>query len=275
MGLNSPFSHNIYLKGDTMTLVQTRPDHGVEHTGKYACYVRVSTDKQDVKNQMYGIKAYLNGGEHTIKWFKEEGVSAASDWYSRKELHKCFDYCRRTGATMVVYSLSRMSRRTWETLRFFDQEVSTGRIKLVVVDNPNLDHKTIGLLAGVYEMERQMIRDRTKASMNRIKAEIKEKGSYTSKAGNLITKMGNPEIVSKAAQKGREQQVKIADERARELWPIISNLLDSGYSIRAIARQLNEMKVPTPAKRRNSDLSKQTQWYASSVKNYVVRMADK
>ena len=258
-----------------MTLVQTRPDHGVEHTGKYACYVRVSTDKQDVKNQMHGIESYLNSFEHDTKWFKEEGVSAASDWHSRKELHNCFDYCRRTGATMVVYSLSRMSRRTWETTRFFEQEVKTGKIKLVVVDNPKLDHKTIGLLAGVYEMEREMIRDRTQAAMDCIKAEIAEKGSYTSKAGNLITKMGNPEIVSKAAQKGREQQVKIADERARELWPIISNLLDNGYSIRAIARQLNEMKVPTPAKRRNSDLSKQTQWYASSVKNYVVRMADK
>ena len=79
---------------------------------------------------------------------------------------------------MVVYSISRMSRRTWETLRFLEQEVSTGRIKLVVVDNPNLDHNTIGLLSAVAEMERTQIRDRTKASLNRIKAEIAEKGSY-------------------------------------------------------------------------------------------------
>ena len=255
-----------------MTLSQTRPDHGVPHTGKFACYVRVSTDKQDVENQMYGIKAYLNGGDHTVKWFKEEGVSAGSDWHSRKELHKCFDYCRRTGATMVVYSLSRMSRRTWETLRFFDQEVSTGRIKLVVVDNPTMDHKTIGLLAGGYEMERQMIRDRTQASMDRIKAEIAEKGSYTSKSGRVITKMGNPVAVEEAARKGRELQAKLADDRASDVWPMISNMLEQGHSLREIARQLNRMEVPTPSKRRNPDLSKNTEWYASSVSNYIKRM---
>ena len=254
-----------------MTLVQTRPDHGVQHTGKYACYVRVSTDKQDVKNQMHGIKAYLNGGDHTVKWFKEEGVSAASDWHSRKELHKCFDYCRKTGATMVLYSLSRMSRRTWETMRFFDEEVKTGKIKLVVVGNPTLDHKTIGLLAGVYDMERQMIRDRTQASMNRIKAEIKENGSYTSKSGRVITKMGHPSV-AQAAVNGRAKQAQLADERASDVWPLIKNMLDQGHSLRAIARQLNQMEVPTPTKRRNPDLSKNTEWYASSVNNYIKRM---
>ena len=29
------------------------------------------------------------------------------------------------------------------------------------------------------------------------------------------------------------------------------------------------MEVPTPAKRRNPDLAKHTEWYASSVSNYV------
>ena len=181
---------------------------------------------------MYGIKAYLNGGDHKVKWFfKEEGVSAASDWHSRTELHRCFDYCRKTGATMVVYSISRMSWRTWETLRFLEQEVSTGRIKLVVVDNPNLDHNTIGLLSAVAEMERTQIRDRTKASLNRIKAEIAEKGSYTTRGGKTIKKLGNPVAAAEAAKKGRAHQIKLADERAEDLWPLISNL--SGTKVMA------------------------------------------
>ena len=255
-----------------MTLSQTRPDHGVPHTGKFACYVRVSTDKQDVENQMYGIKAYLNGGDHTVKWFKEEGVSSGSDWHTRKELHKCFDYCRKTGATMVIYSLSRLSRRTWETLRFFEQEVSTSKIKLVVVDNPSLDDKSIGFLAGYYEFQRKTIRENTQASMDRIKAEIAEKGSYTAKSGRVITKMGNPVAVEEAARKGRELQAKLADDRASDVWPMISNMLEQGHSLREIARQLNRMEVPTPSKRRNPDLSKNTEWYASSVSNYIKRM---
>ena len=35
----------------------------------------VSTDNQDVENQMYGIKAYLNGGDHKVKWFKKKRAS--------------------------------------------------------------------------------------------------------------------------------------------------------------------------------------------------------
>ena len=101
-----------------------------------------------------------------------------------------------------------------ETLRFLEQEVSTGRIKLVVVDNPNLDYNTIGLLSAVAEMERTQIRDRTKASLNRIKAEIAEKGSYTTRGGKTIKKLSNPVAAAEAAKKGRAHQIKLADERA-------------------------------------------------------------
>ena len=174
---------------------------------------------------------------------------------------------------MVVYSLSRMSRRTWETMRFFDQEVKTGKIKLVVVDNPTLDHKTIGLLAGVYEMERQMIRERTQASMDRIQSEIKEKGYFITKRGKKRTKMGHPSV-AQAAVNGRAKQAQLADERASDVWPLIENMLDQGQTLRAIARQLNRMEVPTPTKRRNPDLGKNTEWYASSVKNYIKRMKE-
>ena len=44
-------------------LIQTRPDHGAMHTGKFAAYVRVSTKVQDNENQRAAIKAYLNGGD--------------------------------------------------------------------------------------------------------------------------------------------------------------------------------------------------------------------
>jgi DNA invertase Pin-like site-specific DNA recombinase len=255
-----------------MTLTVTRPDHGTPHSGKFACYIRVSTDKQDVVNQKFAIEAYLNGGDNHVRWFKEEGVSSSTDWHDREELHNCFDYCRATGATMVIYSVSRMSRRTWETLRFLDQEVKTGKIKLVVVDNPNLDHNTIGLLAAVAEMEKTQIQERTKAALGRIKAEIAEKGSYTSKAGRVITKLGVHSKIEEARAKGDATRMRLADERAEDVWPIIQNLMDRGLSLRGIARELNRMGVTPPSRRRNPNLSKKTEWYASSVSNYIKRM---
>jgi len=253
-------------------LTVTREDHGTEHSGKFAAYVRVSTDDQDVANQEHSIKAYLNGGDHDVKWFREEGVSSGEDWHNRVELHRCLDYCRKQGAVLIIYSISRMSRRQWETLRFFEQEVATGNIKLVVVDDPTLDETTISFKAMFAQHERTQIKQRTKLALDRIKSEIAEKGEYTSKAGNVIKKLGVHDKLDEAGVKGNQRNIELADKRAGDVWPIIDNLLQRGLSYRAIARELNRMQVPTPAKRRNPDTSKRTEWYASSVRNYVLRM---
>ena len=85
--------------------------------------------------------------------------------------------------------------------------------------------------------------------------------------------MGHPSVAD-AAAKGRPSQTELADERAADVWPLIENMLDQGHSLRAIARQLNRMEVPTPTKRRNPDLGKNTEWYASSVNNYIKRMKE-
>jgi len=168
--------------------------------------------------------------------------------------------------------VSRMSRRTWETLRFLEQEVKTGKIKLVVVDNPNLDHNTIGLLSAVAEMERTQIKARTKMALNRIQTEIAEKGSYTAKSGRTITKLGVHDKLAEAGKAGNEANRAAGQERAADVWPIMENLLDRGLGYRAIARELNKMNVAPPSRRQNPDLAKRTEWYASSVRNYVLRM---
>jgi DNA invertase Pin-like site-specific DNA recombinase len=250
----------------------TRSDHGAAHSGKFAAYVRVSTDKQDVVNQEHAIKAYLNGGDYKVKWFREEGVSATTDWHQRHELHACLDHCRKTGATMVIYSVSRLSRRTWETLRFLEQEVRTGKVKLVVVDNPNLDHTTIGLLSAVAEMERTQISERTKASLARINEVIKKKGSYKTKTGKTITKLGAGEKLKAAQKLGDTAKIAAADERANDVASLLTNLMAQGLSYRGIARELNKMGVEPPSRRRNPNLSKKTEWHASTVRNYCLRI---
>jgi len=255
-----------------MTLVQTREDHGIPHSGKYAAFVRVSTDKQDVANQEYGIKVYLNGGDYKVKWFREEGVSSGEDWHNREVLQDCLTYCRKEKATLVIYSISRLARRDWETLRFFDQEVSTGKIKLVVVDDPTLDEKTIGFKAMFAKQEREQIRVRTKLALSRIQAEIEEKGGYLAKSGRVITKLGVHDGLAESGKLGNDVAKKQADERAADLWPIIENLREKGLSYRGIARELNRMQITTPAKRRNPDLARKTEWHATSVRNYIMRM---
>ena len=253
-------------------LTQTRPDNGVPHEGSVAAFVRVSTDLQDNANQEHGIKTFLNGGDHKVKWFREEGVSSGKDWHQRQTLHDCLNYCRKTGATMLIYTLDRMSRRLWETLRFLEQEIDNGKIKLVVVDDPHMDETTITLRAAVAQIERKRIQTRTKQALRRIKDEIDEKGEYTTTEGRVITKLGYHENLEVAGMKGNERNTELADERAEQIWPVIKMLRDEGLSYRKIAERLTVMKQATPTSMRTPDISRQTKWHASSVRNYFLRM---
>ena len=255
-------------------LTETRRDHGAHKDGSFACYVRVSTDKQDVENQEHAITTWLNGGNQEVTWFREEGVSSGTPWDQRQVLQDCISHCRKTGATMVVYSISRIARKMWETLRFLENEISSGKIKLVVVDDPTLDEMTIGFKAMFAQHERKQIQMRTKASLSRIKAEIEEKGSYTARSGRVITKLGVHDNLDKAGKKGNAVQAAKADARAEELATMLTNFRTQGLSYREIANQLNLMGVPTTKNRRNPDQSvdDRSQWYASTVRNYVKRL---
>lgn len=254
-----------------MTLTVTRSDHGAFKDGNFACLVRVSTDEQDVANQEAAIKAWLNGGEHKIKWFREEDVSSGEEWHNRKTLHQCLDYCRKHDATLVLYSLDRLSRYQWQTLRFFEQEVMNGKIKLVVVDDPTLDELTISIKSAFAQQERKRIKARTQMTLDRINAEIKEKGSYVTKEGRTITKLGAPSIME-TRFKGYDRQREKFQERADKVAPILEAMIERGLSLREMARELNRMSIATPTKMRKPDLSKRTEWHASSVRNYIKRM---
>jgi len=257
-----------------MTALQ-REDFGLPHTGKYAAYVRVSTDSQDVATQEHSIKEWLNGGDHQVKWFREEGVSSGEDWHNRQVLQDCLTYCRKQGATLIIYSLSRLARKQWEALRFFEQQVYTGKIKMVVIDDPTLDETSIGFRALFDQHEREKIRQRTKASLARIQAEIAEKGSYTTKEGKTITKLGVHDRFDVAQEKGNATVKANADKRAAAVWPIIQKMLADGESLRAIARHLNQLGVASPSAQRKPDAIEKTFWHASTVNNYIKRMEDK
>lgn len=247
-----------------------RQDHGVPHAGKFAGLVRVSTDKQEVENQMHLIKEYLNGGDHTVKWFKEEGITGSTPFIRRPVLQEAIEYCRKEDATLIITSLSRLSRTNWEATKFFSDEVHKKGFKMVVLDNPQLDHKTVGFFAQMSYNERIMIQERTQASLNRIKTEIKEKGLYKSKAGNIVKKLGRSDkVLKKARQKAKESTQASANQFAQELYPEIKALLDAGYSYRGIAKLFNKTNRATRATK--DDSVNGYKWYASTISNIVKR----
>ena len=249
-------------------LIETRPDHGAMHTGKFAAYVRVSTDKQDNENQRAAIKAYLN--DYTVEWFEDE-CSSGTPWDMRHGLKDCMAYAEKQGATMVVYSLSRLARKDWEVLRFLDKSVSTGNIKFVVLDNPSLDETSLKFRIMFADQERKVIQQRTKMSLARIQAEIAEKGSYVTKAGRTISKLGSTDT-TEASVAGNAANAKKALVYATQLENLFAAFVKQGMSYREMASELNKIGIDTPRKAADPDMLRAPKWHASSTRNYVKRL---
>lgn len=263
----------VYAKDDNyeigMPMPVYRKDHGKPHKGRYVAYVRVSTDKQDVENQVHAIKQYLNGGDFEVSWFKEKGASGANTntkvpFKNRPVLREAIECCRKNNATLIVYSLSRFSRTMWETTHFFETEISRRKFKLIVVDNPMIDHRMIGFYANMNAIERENIRERTQKSMNRIKSIIAENGYYVSRQGRKIEKLGIHPLLKEAGQKGAMRNKLKANEFTKNIMPIILDMRDNremGY--REIARELNRRGEPT--------FKNGATWHASAISNLIKR----
>lgn len=137
---------------------------------KTIAYVRTSTDKQDGEAQEYEVHrwAKAEGCEITIR--KEIGESGAKA--NRPEWMRVMKEARggRIG-TLVATEISRIGRSVMQVIRDLDMLHRIGC--RVVLIRQGLDYATpVGkmvatILAAVAEMERESIRERTRAGMKR------------------------------------------------------------------------------------------------------------
>lgn len=152
-------------------------------------YVRVSTEMQDPANQVEYLKRWSEsrGGFQILKLYIDEAISGASPIMDRpafRELVKDVESGTLSPRPMVllVYETSRLVRNFQELFRLLD--IVENRLGLLIVSTSekesvlqNLDGayrqflRTV--LAFVASMEREFIRQRTKAAMERLRTEGK------------------------------------------------------------------------------------------------------
>ena len=241
---------------------------GKEHAGTYFAYVRVSTDDQDVRRQEMEIKKWLNGGNHSIVWFKEQGISGKIAPEHRPKLNECIETAKAMNGTIIVADLDRFSRTMWHTLKFFETILKKNAVKLIVCDDPTLsDNKERFYMKALFaDFERDKISERTKSGLARIKNELREKGSITTSKGKRITKLGVHDEMDKARASASTAVKTIADNFATKIGPTVYKRLKAGESYREIAQELNELGVPT---------ARGGNWHASSVRNIAKRLENK
>ncbi len=221
---------------------------------RYVAYYRVSTARQGrsglgLEAQRRAVEDFLNGnGWEVVAEYTEVESGRRAD---RPELLRALAACRAHGAELVIAKLDRLSRSVALIANLMESGVD-----FVACDMPEANGLTVHVMEAMAEHERKLISRRTKEAL----AAAKARGVRLGNPGNLT-----PEGRLRGSRRGNEARAAAADARARDLAPVVEEIMAGGASsLRDMARELNRRGVPTP---------RGGEWSASQVRNVVQRVA--
>jgi DNA invertase Pin-like site-specific DNA recombinase len=201
---------------------------------KIIAYFRVSTRKQGdsglgLEGQEAAVKTFAQqrGGKILGSYTEVESGKIAE----RRELNKALAHARRSKAILVVAKLDRLARN----VAFLSALMDSG-VEFVACDNPHANRLTIHILAAVAEDEALRISERTKAAL----------AAYKARGGKLGA--SRPEcrtLTDEARKRGAARAGALAKETAAKAYhdiePLLAELRDKGFSLREIARRINDL----------------------------------
>lgn len=190
-------------------------------------YIRCSTSGQvedgvSLELQRAKVEAWaqLNDAE-LLDVVADEGLSAKS--MNRPGLQRAVELAKRNRAALVVYSLSRLSRSTRDTLHLV-AELERAGCELVSLSE-KIDTASAGgrmvfrMMSVLNEFEREQLAERTRAAMQHLKAQGRVVGS----------------VPHGFSRDGDELVLNVAEQRVVD---IAQQLRNKGMSLRAISDEL-------------------------------------
>lgn len=219
-------------------------------------YIRVSTVGQaeegvSLNAQQERIQAWcLANGYDLADVHVDAGVSGKrAD--NRPALQTALEDACDRGAVLVVYSLSRLARSTKDTLAIAERLDKAGADLASLserIDTTTAAGKMVfRMLAVLAEFERDLVSERTRGAMDHKRARGERVGKVPygfDLAVDGVNLVANP----------HEQQA----------LQLIESLRDSGYSLRAIANELNQRGIPSKSGKA---------WKHSTIQRIVNRAA--
>ena len=180
-------------------------------------YARVSTTEQNLEMQVEAIKSY---GVDKIYSDKLSGKTM-----DRKEFGKLLEHLR-SGDTLVIYSLSRLGRKTKDLIglieKFNAENINLVSIKENIDTNSPMGRAMIGMISIFSELEREIIVERVREGVKNARARGRMGGRPRA----------NEEKVNEA----------IALYRS-ELYSVQEIIAKTGVSKATIYRRLNEIEA--------------------------------
>lgn len=138
-------------------------------------YIRVSTERQDVENQLTGIKHYALQNGLTIDEVAGETISGYKSQLHERKFHEVLDQLEK-GDTLIVSETSRISRRLLDVLntiqKLIDRGVNVIAVKEGIAFKDDINSKVLAFAFSLSaEIERSLISARTKEALAKLKAD--------------------------------------------------------------------------------------------------------
>lgn len=159
---------------------------------KVVIYSRVSTTQQTTENQLSVLKEVCERfNYHIVDTYIDEGVSGSKGREHRKEFDRmCKDMVRGKFHRILVWDISRLGRSLTHLVEFLNEVHSIG-VHLYIhqsgIDTSTPTGKMMFQMIGVFsEFEREMIRERVKVGLQRVKSQGKKLGRPKSLTEDVV-----------------------------------------------------------------------------------------
>lgn len=173
-------------------------------------YIRVSTEKQSVKNQRFEITRFSRQRKLKVSKWVEETISSTKRLDERSISHIL--NCLKREDVLIVSEISRLGRNLMQIMSILnlcmELNVRVYAIKEGYELGDNINSKVLAFAFGLSaEIERNLISQRTKESLARLKSEGKRLGRPigSRKKNPILAKHAN--FIKKSIQAGAKQIV--------------------------------------------------------------------
>lgn len=194
----------------------------------YIAYLRQSTVKQElsglgIEAQREIIRNYLKDKKAISEYIETESGKKSD----RPKLIEALSECRKTGATLIVAKLDRLSRNVAFTSKLLESDV-----EIVFCDFPEANKLVLHIISSIAEYEAGLISQRTKQSLRAKKA----RGVSLGKPENLLGKLD--QAVEKSNQTNRQKA--LDNPNNRRAISMLKILAKEDKSLSEMARILNK-----------------------------------
>lgn len=221
---------------------------------KVYVYTRVSTEKQELTQQLNTINDYLSSKHlQADEVVSDEGVSGGVSYKQRKLNDLINDMTE--GDCLVVSEISRLGRSMSDLNKLVNDELKPRKLRLIIIkmgldlDCAHLkaiDEMILFAFGFAAQIEKEMIQDRTQSALNARKKQIEEQGYFIAKNGEKRAKLGNNRNAMPEAQKAAaEQRTAKAKANAQNifLWRFMSQQADRALTAENVDKFVSSLNA--------------------------------